>query len=603
LFLAVAVLSGIAVIAVAALVMNIYERKQEAEEPFVRLAELDETTTDPRPWGVDWPHQYDQYLQSADSDFYGGSSAMPESKLEKQPWLRRLYAGYAFSLDYREARGHAYMLYDQGVTERVTKREQSGACLHCHASIVPTYRRVGLEAMGEPADTEALAADFDWPAVMKGFEIVSTQPYGEVFAKMLETPDGTPGETEGPFPMPPRPENGEDANGGGQGPEENAAAGSGDAIAENVDNSESGENEQREENAEIGENTAADDPAENLEAESEDSADIRPVPDPHIDGHSVGNAHPVSCIDCHDPKTMAIRVTRPGFMQGIAALAESDAETPHLPSIERWRSGDRSRPYDPNIHATRQEMRSYVCGQCHVEYYCASKMTLTFPWGNGLGADQLEQFWEEQEFPDGTPFYDWEHGETGAKLFKVQHPEFELWNQGIHARSGVSCADCHMPYQRVGAKKVSSHHVQSPMEMVNIACQTCHNVGEGELRERVTTIQKRNTALLERAAAAMTDMLDAIREAKAAGAEGEKLEQLYDLQRKSMWRLDYISSENSKGFHASQEAAKILAESIDFSRRAQAIANRIRAPEAPQVDLPVEPIQGVSSEEMRRRID
>ena len=94
---------------------------------------------------------------------------MPASKLEEHPWLRRLYAGYAFSIDYREARGHAYMLFDQEVTERVTKRPQSGACLHCHASIIPTYRRLGMEAKGEEADAETLAADFNWPAVMEGF--------------------------------------------------------------------------------------------------------------------------------------------------------------------------------------------------------------------------------------------------------------------------------------------------------------------------------------------------------------------------------------------------------------------------------------------------
>ena len=82
---------------------------------------------------------FDSYgdLATAGDKFYGGASAMPESKLEEQPWLKRLYAGYAFSIDYREARGHAYMLYDQGVTERVTKKPQAGACLHCHAS---TYR-------------------------------------------------------------------------------------------------------------------------------------------------------------------------------------------------------------------------------------------------------------------------------------------------------------------------------------------------------------------------------------------------------------------------------------------------------------------------------
>ncbi len=27
--------------------------------------------------------------------------------------------------------------------------------------------------------------------------------------------------------------------------------------------------------------------------------------------------HPVACIDCHDPATMQLRVTRPGFLEGI----------------------------------------------------------------------------------------------------------------------------------------------------------------------------------------------------------------------------------------------------------------------------------------------
>jgi formate-dependent nitrite reductase cytochrome c552 subunit len=86
---------------------------------------------------------------------------LPESKLDRQPWLRRLYAGYAFSLDCREARGHAYMLYDQSVTERVTQRPQAGACLHCHASATAMYRRVGLGAMGLPAGEEQLADVFE----------------------------------------------------------------------------------------------------------------------------------------------------------------------------------------------------------------------------------------------------------------------------------------------------------------------------------------------------------------------------------------------------------------------------------------------------------
>ena len=280
---------------------------------------------------------------------------------------------------------------------------------------------------------------------------------------------------------------------------------------------------------------------------------------------------------------MQVRVTRPGFVQGIAALAASEDRVPHLPSIERWRDGDRKRPYDPNVDATRQEMRSFVCGQCHVEYYCATKETLFFPWHRGLKVEQIEQSYAEHKFPDGTPFYDFEHGETGAHVYKAQHPEFELWSQGVHARSGVSCADCHMPYERHGAMKASSHWVRSPLLNLNNACQTCHNVPEAELRDKVQTIQGRTASLIERAATAMTDMLDAIQEAKAAGATQEQLAPLFELQKKAMWRLDFISSENSMGFHADQEAARILAESIDYSRQAQAAATRLQAQKTPPV--------------------
>jgi nitrite reductase (cytochrome c-552) len=71
---------------------------------------------------------------------------------------------------------------------------------------------------------------------------------------------------------------------------------------------------------------------------------------------------PVACVDCHDPLSMQLRVTRPGYLKGIRALAESSASVPHFPSIERWRAGNRSTPYDPNALASQQEMRSMVCG-------------------------------------------------------------------------------------------------------------------------------------------------------------------------------------------------------------------------------------------------
>ncbi|MCA9276982.1 MAG: ammonia-forming cytochrome c nitrite reductase subunit c552, partial [Phycisphaerales bacterium] len=370
---------------------------------------------------------------------------------------------------------------------------------------------------------------------IRGFREVSRKPYDEVLGLVMSSPDGTPGENEPAVPQPP------------------IGGFTGEFAGEEI-----------------------------------------PSDHPAI----TGEAHPVSCIDCHDPETMAVRVTRPGFVLGIAALAESDEPTPHLPSIEKWRRGDRDRPFDPNRDATRQEMRSFVCGQCHVEYYCANKDTLEFPWGQGLRMEQQEAHWDAKKFPDGSDFYDYEHGETGAKVLKVQHPEFELWSQGIHARSGVSCADCHMPYERDGAMKVSSHNIQSPMKNINNACQQCHNDDEATLREKVETIQSRTMAHMERAAVALTDMLDAVLEAKAAGATDEQLAPVYALQRKAMWRLDYISSENSRGFHADQEATRILGESIDYSRQAQAMALRLRAPEAPNTDdLPKEPVRGVTPTE------
>lgn len=534
LFFAVMLGVAFATAGVTFLLITIFEHKQETRRPYVRLVEVTEVTSDPAPWGVNWPDQFDDYRRTVDTTEteYGGSDAMPESKLEKSPWLRRLYAGYAFSLDYREARGHAYMLFDQEATRRVTERPQTGACLHCHAAVIPTYRRFGLEGEGKTADAETLASDFAWPAVMAGFEKLGAMEYAAAHAELLKTPDGTP-EDEEIFP---------------------------------------------------GSTTPTTPPSG---SNSENSP---------LSGHPTveGDAHPVSCVDCHDPESMRARVTRPGFVAAIAALARSDDPVPHFPSVERWRQGDRKEAYDPNALADRQEMRTFVCAQCHVEYYCGPKETLFYPWERGLKVEQIEATYDEHKFPDGTPFSDFAHGETGAPMYKAQHPEFELWSQGIHARSGVSCVDCHMPYQRRGAAKTTDHWVRSPLLMLDRACQTCHRVSEEELRIRVETIQARTQVQMARAAAAMTDMLDAILEAKAAGASEKELAPIYELQKKGMWRLDFVSSENSKGFHADQEAMRILGESIDYCRQAQGQALRLRAGVAPEIERPEAPVRGIT---------
>ncbi len=470
----IALAAAVATALVLALFSNVRDRQNEAKLTHLELVKLTETTADPAEWGKNFPRQYDGYLRTSErySTKYGGagSEGMPKSRLEDDPRLKTIFAGYAFAIDFNQRQGHAYMLDDQRMTKRVTERPQSGACLHCHASNVVAYRAAGVDAgvpgaIDEPFDTPNARAQ-----LMKGFELIGQLPYVEA-TKLVK--------------------------------------------------------------------------------------------------------HPVSCLDCHEPKTMALRVTRPGFLNGIAALAKSDAGVPHLPSIERWRAGDRARDYEPNADASRQELRSMVCGQCHVEYYCGSKMTLSFPWKNGLDFDRIEATWNATKFDDGHRFYDWKHELTGAEVLKAQHPEFEMWSQGIHARSGVSCADCHMPYVREGAMKISSHHVRSPLLDVSRSCQPCHRFPEGELLARVSTIQERTHQLMGRAEDAVVDLINALADAKKTGATDEQLGEAFELQRKAQFRVDFVNAENSMGFHAPQEAARLLAEAIDYARQGQLAVQRV----------------------------
>ncbi|CAG0963670.1 nitrite reductase (cytochrome c-552) [Phycisphaerales bacterium] len=453
------VLAAALTVAIALLIQNISARKQEARQTVFSLANLSETTVDPKEWAKNFPRQHDGYSRTVDvvRTRYGGSENF--QKLDTDPGLRTIFAGYAFAIDFREERGHAFMLSDQRETERVTQKKQPGACLHCHASVTQAYRSVGIQNGAPGTVEESLTSEHGKQQLMKGFEAVCAMPYEEA-TRLVQ--------------------------------------------------------------------------------------------------------HPVTCLDCHDPASMRLRVTRPGFLNGIAALAKSSDPVPHLPSIELWRKGPRTRDYDPNADASRQEMRSMACGQCHVEYYFKGEgKVLTYPWHRGLKIDQIEQYYDDQEYSD------WTHAESGAKVLKAQHPEFEMWSQGIHARSGVACADCHMPYMRQGAIKVSDHHVRSPMLNIAHACQTCHPYSETEIKSRVEAIQDRTSDLLQRAESAMVDAIYEITRAQKAGAGDDNLKQARLLQRKAQFRVDFVNAENSMGFHAPQEAARILGEGIDFARQAQ----------------------------------
>jgi nitrite reductase (cytochrome c-552) len=189
---------------------------------------------------------------------------------------------------------------------------------------------------------------------------------------------------------------------------------------------------------------------------------------------------------------------------------------------------------------TRQEMRTVVCANCHVEYYFKGpEKRLVYPWAKGIKIEEIQAYYDE------TGFKDWTHALTGAPALTAQHPEFETWNQGIHASSGVACADCHMPYKREGAMKISDHHVRSPLLNINRACQTCHRVPEAELKARVEIIQERTFQLRNRAMDALIDLIRDLKSAKEAGRTDAELAAARDFQRKAQFRLDFVEAENS----------------------------------------------------------
>jgi nitrite reductase (cytochrome c-552) len=164
---------------------------------------------------------------------------------------------------------------------------------------------------------------------------------------------------------------------------------------------------------------------------------------------------------------------------------------------------------------------------------------------------------------------EWAYSDSGAQLIKPRHPKFEMWNQGVHARSGVACADCHMPYMRQGGLKISDHQINSPLLKINRSCQTCHHFPEEELKARVEDIQDRYFNLRNTALDALVDLIGDIKAEKAKGATDVQLAAARDYQRKGQFRIDFVISANSMGFHAPQEATRILGDAINLCRLGQ----------------------------------
>ena len=448
---------GVIVLLVAAIVAlvgllaaSIAERRREAQQPILVSRNIGQFESDNAVWGADYPREYDAYKKMKIDDtktMYGGG--FPRDYLDGDPRQVILFAGYGFSKDFLQARGHIYAVDDIKKTKRVKHPTDEnpevyypGTCWTCKSPDVPRM-------MGEKFGKEANAQETD---PIKLIALGAAKFYASNWHDLKK--------------------------------------------------------------------------------------DIK---------------HPVGCLDCHDPKTMKLRITRPALREGFAAMGKD---------IDK---------------ASHQEMRSLVCAQCHVEYYfktdkaAGKKNYLTFPWAKGTSVEGMIEYY------DAAGVKDYVHPISKVEVIKCQHPDWEMYSTGVHAYRKVSCADCHMPYRSEGGMKFTDHHVQSPLLNIENSCAVCHRWSETELKTRVETIQtKVANARIKAEDALVAAHFDvaAAMEAKVADAE---LAPVRKMIRHAQFRWDYVAANNGMGFHSPQESMRILGDSINNAQTARIYLARLPA--------------------------
>jgi nitrite reductase (cytochrome c-552) len=283
----------------------------------------------------------------------------------------------------------------------------------------------------------------------------------------------------------------------------------------------------------------------------------------------------VACIDCHNNKDMTLQISR-GFVLN-PALKDLGVEPEKL---------------------THQEMRSIICAQCHVTYDITKDKDMKsvgvfFPWqGSKLGGITAENI--IKKIRSDPSYLEWKQNVTGFKLAFIRHPEFEMFsNNSVHWNAGASCADCHMPYVKVGAFKVSNHRVTSPLKMKMEACVQCHSESADWLRAQVETIQDRTTSLTIRAGyatATAAKLFEKVHAEQAAGKDIDKAlyDKAKDYYEEAFYRLIFVGAENSVGFHNPTEALRVIGDSVAFAEKAEALLRQALAKAGVSVPIKVD---------------
>jgi nitrite reductase (cytochrome c-552) len=281
------------------------------------------------------------------------------------------------------------------------------------------------------------------------------------------------------------------------------------------------------------------------------------IPEKH---HDLGAA----CIDCHDNKDMSLQISR-GYSLGEALKAMKVDEK----------------------NLTRQDKRSLVCAQCHVTYNIPKdkdmqSVGMFFPWqGSQWGAITVENIIKVIRSDDS--YREWKQNVTGFKMGFIRHPEFELYsNNSVHWKAGASCADCHMPFTKVGTKKISDHRLTSPLKLDMKPCVQCHAEGADWLKEQVASIQDRTMALQVRSGNATATVAKLFEMAHKAQADGKTLDKAlydkaHDFYEEAFYRSIFIGAENSIGFHNPTEAMRVLGDSVAFATKAEALLRQALA--------------------------
>lgn len=408
------------------LASSIIERRSEAV--FAYTPKVDYPDWEPRNevWGQNFPREYQSYMQTADTSFkskYNGGAT--HDMLAEDPRLVVLWAGYAFSKDYKQGRGHYYAVGDvhetlrTGAPKTAEEGPQPATCWTCKSPDVPRMmQQMGVENFYKSK----------WAAM--GPEVVN----------------------------------------------------------------------------------------------------------------------PIGCADCHDAKTMNLRISRPALVEAFQRQGMDITRVSH------------------------QEMRSLVCAQCHVEYYFKGDgKYLTFPWDKGFAMEDMEKYYDTYQFAD------WTHSLSKAPMLKAQHPDYEIYKTGIHAQRGVSCADCHMPYKSEGGVKYTDHKIQSPLNNVANSCQVCHREETDRL---VADVYSRQDKIIENRDNLEKILVRAHVEAKLAwekGATDEQMKPALQLIRQAQWRWDFAAASHGASIHAPIETSRIIAGGIEKAQEARLYLSRLLA--------------------------